>query len=241
MGDAATDRQTEGVDDPLDRVSLFADLKINRCGFDFEHQARSEGFRFIAGIDEVGRGCLAGPVVAAACVLDIERPFPEGLNDSKQLTAKKREEIAEELRECAVAFAVGQVEADEIDKINILQASIKAMSRAVACLDPQPEFLLIDAVRLREIPIPQKSIIKGDAISASIAAASVIAKVYRDALMRDYHQIYPQYGFFEHVGYATRTHRDALRTHGPSPIHRRTFHGVIPVDEVAIDQSKTIK
>ena len=153
------------------RVSLFADLKIVKCGLDFEHQARSEGFAVIAGIDEVGRGCLAGPVVAAACVLDLEKPLPKGLNDSKKLTAKQREEIDEELRKTALAFAVGQIEADEIDRINILQATIRAMASAVASLDPKPEFLLIDAVKLREIPIPQKSIIKGDAISASIAAA----------------------------------------------------------------------
>ena len=213
------------------RVSLFADLKIVKCGLDFEHQARSEGFAVIAGIDEVGRGCLAGPVVAAACVLDLEKPLPKGLNDSKKLTAKQREEIDEELRKTALAFAVGQIEADEIDRINILQATMRAMASAVASLDPKPEFLLIDAVKLREIPIPQKSIIKGDAISASIAAASVIAKVYRDRLMHDYHQTYPQYSFHEHVGYATKTHRDAIRTHGPSPIHRLSFRGVLIEEE----------
>ena len=198
-----------------------------KLGFDFEHQARSEGFTVVAGIDEVGRGCLAGPVVAAACVLDLDRPWPSGLNDSKKLTAKRREEIDAELRETALCFAVGQIEADEIDRINILQATIRAMSAAVANLTTKPHFLLIDAVKLREVSIPQRSIIKGDSISASIAAASVIAKVFRDRLMHDYHQTYPQYSFHEHVGYATKTHRDAIRSHGPSPIHRLSFRGVL--------------
>jgi ribonuclease HII len=197
-----------------------------KLGFDFEHQARSEGFTVIAGIDEVGRGCLAGPVVAAACVLDLDRPWPTGLNDSKKLTAKQRDEIDAELRETALCFAVGQIEAEEIDRINILQATMMAMAAAVANLTTAPHFLLIDAVKLREIAIPQRSIIKGDAISASIAAASVIATVYRDRLMHDYPATYPQYGFREHVGYATKTHRDAIRVHGPTPIHRRSFRGV---------------
>lgn len=212
----------------MNDFQLRADRPVWKIGFDFENLARGEGFALIAGIDEVGRGCLAGPVVAAACVLDLERPLPKGLNDSKKLTAKQRGEIGEELRETAVAYAVGQIEADEIDRINILQATIRAMGVAVGNLDPQPQYLLIDAVRLLDVAIPQKSIIKGDAVSASIAAASVIAKLFRDALMRDYHVTYPQYGFIEHVGYATRTHRDALKAHGPSPIHRRSFRGVCP-------------
>jgi ribonuclease HII len=197
-------------------------------GFDFEDQARSEGFRFIAGVDEVGRGCLAGPVVAAVCILDPEKPVPEGLNDSKKLTALQRERIADELRETAVAFAIGAVEADEIDRINILEATRKAMSLAIAELPSPADFLLIDALQLRNVAVPQKAIIKGDAISYSIAAASVIAKTYRDKLMCGYDAEYPQYGFAGHKGYAAATHLAALRSHGPCPLHRRSFRGVLP-------------
>jgi ribonuclease HII len=197
-------------------------------GFDFEDQARSEGFLFIAGVDEVGRGCLAGPVVAAACILDPGKPVPEGLNDSKKLTALQRERIADELRETAVAFAIGAVDADEIDRINILEATRKAMSRAIAALPASADFLLIDALQLRNVSVPQKAIIKGDAISYSIAAASVIAKTYRDGLMCSYDAEYPQYGFAGHKGYAAATHLAALRSHGPCPLHRRSFRGVLP-------------
>ena len=196
-------------------------------GFDFEDQARSDGYRFIAGLDEVGRGCLAGPVVAAACILDPERAVPDGLNDSKKLTALQRERIAEELRKSAVAFAVGVVDADEIDVINILEATRKAMSLAIAALPSAADFLLIDALQLRDVCTPQKAIIKGDAISYSIAAASVIAKTYRDDLMRLYDVDYPQYGFAGHKGYGAASHLQALRRHGPCPLHRKTFRGVL--------------
>jgi ribonuclease HII len=202
-------------------------------GFDFENHARSEGYRIIAGVDEVGRGCLAGPVVAAACVLDPERPVPEGLNDSKKLTALQRERIAAELREYAVAFAIGAVEADEIDRINILEATRKAMCLAIAALPLAAEYLLVDALQLRSVPTPQKAIIKGDSISYSIAAASVIAKTYRDELMTRYHDDYPHYGFAGHKGYAARVHLDALRKHGPCPLHRRSFRGVLPEEPTA--------
>lgn len=209
------------------RASLFEDLHISSIGLDFEKQARDEGFAVIAGIDEVGRGCLAGPVVAAACILDITKPLPEGLNDSKKLSSKQRNEIAEQLRTDAVAFAVGQVEADEIDRINILQATKRAMRLAVASLEPNPDFLLIDAVQLKELSLPQKAIIRGDAISASIAAASILAKTYRDNLMTDYDAVYPQYGFASHVGYGTRAHFDAIHRYGICPLHRKTFRGVV--------------
>ncbi len=207
---------------------LLGTKPVWAIGFDFEDQARSEGFRFVAGVDEVGRGCLAGPVVAAACILDPERPVPEGLNDSKKLTALQREKIAEELRETAVAYAVGAVEAEEIDRINILEATKKAMSLAIAALPSSADFLLNDALQLRGVPLPQKAIIKGDAISYSIAAASVIAKTYRDALMCRYDPEYPQYGFAGHKGYAAAVHLEALRQHGPCPLHRLSFHGVLP-------------
>ncbi|HTK26298.1 MAG TPA: ribonuclease HII, partial [Pyrinomonadaceae bacterium] len=192
-----------------------------------ESQARSEGFQFVAGLDEVGRGCLAGPVVAAACILDPSKQLPDGLNDSKQLSAKQRNEIAEQLRVDAVAFAVGQIEADEIDRINILQATKRAMRLALDNLEPKADFLLIDALQLTEIGLPQKAIIKGDAISASIAAASILAKTYRDNLMTDYDAVYPQYGFAHHVGYGTKAHFDAIRQHGICPLHRKTFRGVV--------------
>lgn len=200
-------------------------------GFDLEEEARSEGYRSIAGVDEVGRGCLAGPVVAAACILDLSCPVPAGLDDSKKLSPQQRERIAEELRECAVAFAIGTVEADEIDRINILEATKKAMSRAIAALPAAADFVLVDALVLRNVALPQKAIIKGDAISYSIAAASVIAKTYRDELMTRYHNDYPHYGFAGHKGYAARVHLDALREHGPCPLHRRSFRGVLPAAE----------
>ena len=208
------------------RVSLFKNMSITGVGLDLEHQARGEGFLFIAGVDEVGRGCLAGPVVAAACILDASKPLPKGLNDSKKLTSKQRAEIGEQLRQDAVAFAVGQIEADEIDRINILEATKRAMRLAVETLEPKADFLLIDAVRLKDLSMPQRSIIKGDSISASIAAASVLAKTFRDGLMREYDSLYPCYGFAQHVGYGTKAHFDAIRTHGICPLHRRSFRGV---------------
>ena len=196
-------------------------------GLNFEDQALAEGFRFIAGVDEVGRGCLAGAVVAAAVILDLSKPLPAGLNDSKKLSEKKRCQIEAEIRENALAFAVAQVEAEEIDRINILQATKKAMRAAIENLQPKADFLLVDALQLKEIALPQKAIIKGDAISASIAAASVVAKTYRDRLMREFDVIYPQYGFAKHVGYGTKAHFEAIRAHGACPLHRKSFRGVI--------------
>jgi ribonuclease HII len=196
-------------------------------GLDFENLAVVEGFRFIAGVDEVGRGCLAGAVVAAACILDLSKPLPEGLDDSKKLTAKRRELIAEELKQTVLAYSIAQIEAEEIDRINILQATKKAMRLAIENLQPQPDFLLIDAVQLKEISLPQKAIIKGDQISASIAAASILAKTYRDRLMSELDRIYPEYGFAKHAGYGTRAHFDALKIYGACPLHRKSFRGVL--------------
>jgi len=206
---------------------LQADRTVWTIGFDFEKQARSEGFLFVAGVDEVGRGCLAGPVVAAACILDQNRAVPAKLNDSKKLTAKQRDEIGEELRANALAFGIGTVEAEEIDRINILEATKKAMSLAIAALAPAADYLLIDALQLKLVCLPQKAIIKGDSISYSIAAASVIAKTYRDALMADLDPQFPAYGFAEHKGYGAASHRAAIRKHGPCPLHRKTFRGVL--------------
>jgi ribonuclease HII len=201
--------------------------RISSICTDFEDEARAGGFRFIAGVDEVGRGALAGPVVAAAVILDPERPVPDGLDDSKKLTALQRERLAREILQVAVAFTVGQVEPEEIDRINILQASRLAMLEAIKQLTPCADYLLIDALQLKEAELPQKAIIRGDSISASIAAASIIAKTYRDALMRSFHEVYPQYNFARHVGYGSREHLGALREHGPCRIHRKSFHGVL--------------
>jgi ribonuclease HII len=209
---------------PCSSAGYFLCMQI---GIEFENQAFKEGYRFVAGVDEVGRGCLAGAVVAAACILDLSRPLPEGLNDSKKLTAKRRELIAGELKQTALAYSIAQVEADEIDRINILQATKKAMRLAIENLQPKADFLLIDALQLKEINLPQKAIIKGDAISASIAAASILAKTYRDNLMRELDKIYPAYGFAGHVGYGTKAHFEAIKKHGACPLHRKSFRGVL--------------
>ena len=198
-----------------------------QIGIEFEKQAFAEGYGYIAGVDEVGRGCLAGAVVAAACILDLSRPLPEGLNDSKKLTAKRRDSIAGELKETVLAFSIGQVEAEEIDRINILQATKKAMRLAIENLSPRADFLLVDALQLKEISLPQKAIIRGDAISASIAAASILAKTYRDNLMCELGKIYPEYGFEKHAGYGTKAHFEAIRKHGACPLHRKSFRGVL--------------
>jgi ribonuclease HII len=194
---------------------------------EFERQAIAEGYKFIAGVDEVGRGCLAGCVVASAVILDFEKPIPEGLNDSKKLSAKKRELLDSQIKENALTYAIAQVEAEEIDQINILEATKKAMRLAIEKLNPSADFLLIDAVQLKDVNLPQKAIIHGDAISLSIAAASIIAKNYRDNLMQEMDKIYPEYGFAKHVGYGTKAHFEALRKYGHCEIHRKSFRGVI--------------
>ncbi len=198
-----------------------------KIGLDFEKQAISEGYKFIAGVDEVGRGCLAGAVVAGAVILDLSIPLPVGLNDSKKLSKKKREAISKEIKQNALAYAVGQIEPDEIDKINILEATKNAMILAIENLKLKADFLLIDALELKNINLPQKAIIKGDAVSASIAAASIIAKVYRDDLMTRFATKYPEYGFENHAGYGTKAHFEALRDHGATSIHRKSFRGVL--------------
>ena len=205
--------------------------RVSEIGTAFEDEARACGHRMIAGLDEVGRGALAGPVVAAAVILDPAAPLPQGLDDSKKLTARARERIAEELKATAVCYGVGLVPPEEIDGTNILVATRRAMCQALAGLSPNADFLLIDALQLREVALPQRAVIRGDSISASIAAASVIAKTFRDALMRDYDETYPQYGFAAHVGYGTRAHLAALRAHGVCPLHRRSFRGVLPPSE----------
>ena len=194
---------------------------------EFEKQALAEGFRFIAGVDEVGRGCLAGPVVAAACILDLSKPLPEGLNDSKKISKKKRETITEYLKQNVIAYSIAQVEADEIDRINILQATKKAMRLAIENLEPNADFLLIDALELKDVNLPQKGIIRGDSASASIAAASILAKTYRDNLMCEMDEKFPGFGFAKHAGYGTKAHFEAIRLQGACEIHRKSFRGVL--------------
>jgi len=191
----------------------------------FEKEAIQQGCKKIAGIDEAGRGPLAGPVVSAAVILPTTFHNPD-VNDSKKLSPKKREHLFGEIYDRAVAVGVGIVDPVEIDRINILQASLLAMAIAVKNLDPQPDHLLIDGT----FPIPselsQQPIPKGDALSISIAAASIIAKVSRDRLMQNYHHYYPQFDFPKHKGYPTRAHKEAIQKFGFSPIHRRSFKGV---------------
>ncbi|MGE0470284.1 MAG: ribonuclease HII [Nitrospira sp.] len=195
---------------------------------EFERVARLCGYRRIAGIDEAGRGPLAGPVVAAAVILP-SRCRLLGINDSKQLPAKDREEAYTAILEQAVGVGVGSADVGEIDQLNILEATRLAMRRAVDQLAPPPDYLLIDAVVLLGFKVPTKPIIKGDSLSVSIAAASIIAKVTRDRLMARYHEIFPEYGFLSHKGYGTAEHLERLARHGPCSIHRRTF---APVQEV---------
>jgi ribonuclease HII len=197
-----------------------------KCSTKLEKQLLTEGYQFIAGVDEVGRGALAGPVVAAAVILNLD-DVPKGINDSKQLTRRERERLTDEIKARALAFSLAQIEPDEIDKINILRASLAAMFSAVKLLNPPSDYVLIDGnQRISQLSCSQRPVIKGDSLSVSIAAASIIAKVARDNLMKEYDEKYPGYGFARHVGYATRVHQEALTVLGPSPIHRLTFQGV---------------
>jgi ribonuclease HII len=197
-----------------------------RCGFRHERKLRTLGITTIAGVDEAGRGALAGPVVAAAVILP-EKFRHRKLNDSKQLLPEKREEIYRDLIDNnAIAWAVGVVDSIEIDTINILRATHKAMRLALAGLALQPEHVLIDGLPVFPFPLPQTAIIDGDCHSLSIAAASVIAKVTRDTIMRDFCARFPEYCFSQHKGYATELHLIKLHEHGPCPIHRRSFEPV---------------
>jgi ribonuclease HII len=188
----------------------------------FEQAAMARGFQLIGGIDEVGRGPLAGPVVAA-CVV-VNRPLMlKGLNDSKQVTRELRVELAAQIKAECVAWGVGLASVGEIDRLNIYWASILAMERALEALSVRPLYLLTDAVRIRSFQGDQEPVIKGDAKCATVAAASIVAKVHRDALLVELHDRYPRYGFAEHKGYATQQHIAALRQHGPCEEHRRAF------------------
>jgi ribonuclease HII len=188
-----------------------------------EQHLRKKGYRLIAGVDEVGRGPLAGPVVACACILP-ENFLLEDVNDSKKLSAEVREKIYQDLKSNPeVIYSVGIVDSDEIDKINILQATFKAMTDAIKSLKNKPEYILFDGNQIPAINIPTLGIVKGDSISISIAAASIIAKQTRDDIMIKYHKKWPCFGFDLHKGYATVRHREAVKEYGPCEIHRKSF------------------
>ena len=188
----------------------------------YEREAFDAGIKLVCGVDEAGRGPLAGPVCAAAVILPPGLEIP-GLNDSKKLTDKKRRELYDIMIEQAVSYGIAFASEQEIDEINILQATFLAMERAMQKLSPQPELALIDGNRTKDFGLPVRTIVKGDSLSASIAAASILAKVTRDRLMEEYDAQYPQYGFAVHKGYGTKRHYEALREFDPSPIHRKTF------------------
>ena len=195
--------------------------KTSTCRSTFERLARSAGALQIAGVDEVGRGCLFGPVFAGAVILDPARPI-RGLNDSKALDATQREALDVKIRERALAWAIGAADCFEIDAINILQASRLAMKRAVEKLSIRPDYLLVDACTV-DLPIDQKSLIKGDARSVSIAAASIVAKVARDRVLVEWDRVFPHYGLARHKGYYTAEHVAAIHEHGPTWLHRYSF------------------
>jgi ribonuclease HII len=195
-----------------------------KCEGTLERELRARGFRAVAGVDEAGRGALFGAVFAGAVILSADSPI-RGLNDSKLLDPERRETLAERIRERAVAWAVAAVDAATIDRINIYQASRLAMRLAVSRLNPPPDYLLVDALSL-DVALPQEALIKGDARCHAIAAASIMAKVTRDAAMVEWDRFYPQYGLAAHKGYGTPEHTRALELHGPSPLHRQSFEPV---------------
>lgn len=190
--------------------------------FSYERAAMLKGYSCVCGVDEAGRGPLAAPVFAAAVILPTGLEIP-GLNDSKKLSAKKREYLFDVIQEKALAYSVAYATEKEIDEINILQATFLAMRRAVEGLVPRPDYALVDGNRLPELSVPAETIIKGDGLSASIAAASIMAKVSRDRLMEEIDRIYPQYQFAKHKGYGTALHVEMLKKYGPCPVHRRSF------------------
>ena len=191
--------------------------------FEFDRAVYAEGFRFVCGVDEAGRGPLAGPVYAAAVILDPEKEIP-GLNDSKKLSPLKRDKLFDIIKEEAVAYSIAYASVEEIETLNILWATFLAMKRAIDGLSVSPDLALIDGNQLPpKLLVPARTIVKGDALSASIGAASILAKVSRDRLMTELDEQYPDYGFAKHKGYGTELHIEMLRRYGPSPIHRPSF------------------
>jgi ribonuclease HII len=204
----------------------------------YERRVRTQGYQAVAGVDEAGRGPLAGPVVAAACIIP-EGIYFEGIDDSKKLDAKKREEFYNKIQENPeILSGVGIVDAIVIDQVNILRATMMAMIAAVAALRRKPDYILVDGNRLPEWDTPAEAIIDGDCLSQSIMAAAIIAKTTRDRMMAEFDLRWPHYGFKEHKGYGTGKHIDALKVHGPCPIHRKTF---APVKSLYCDRSKRVK
>ena len=190
--------------------------------FAYERKAVENGYSLVCGIDEAGRGPLAGPVYAAAVILPMDCEI-EGLNDSKKVSEKKREQLFDVILEKAVAYGIGSASAEEIDRINILQATFLAMERAVKAMELSADWALVDGNRMPPLPIPGETVVKGDAQCASIAAASILAKVSRDRVLRKLDQQYPQYGFAKHKGYGTKAHYEAIKQFGVLPEHRKTF------------------
>jgi ribonuclease HII len=197
-----------------------------------ENAIRRMGFVYVAGVDEVGRGCLAGPVVAAAVVLNPDRYVPR-IGDSKTVTALERERLYARITRSAVAWAVASASCNEIDTINIHQASLRAMQRAVRLLAPSPDFVLVDAFRIPDLPMPQRAVIHGDSRCTAIAAASIVAKVTRDRMMLELHAEFPTYGFNRHKGYATREHLQAVAQFGYSAVHRQSFRPPSLFDKIS--------
>lgn len=221
----------EGVFAEAYRLKLLRSLENDLSGL---------GWASIAGVDEAGRGALAGPVVAAAVVVDPRCLIP-GVDDSKALTAPERERLAQAIRACSPAYAVARVEADVIDRVNILEATRRAMLTALSSLDPAPDGAVIDALPLRGLPFPCLPVVRGDAVSYAVACASILAKVERDRLMVDLDRHYPYYGFAAHKGYGAPEHLRALTVYGPSPAHRLTFRPVLPRQEVPRGARRTAR
>ena len=199
--------------------------KLNQLS-SFESAVLATGVERLAGVDEVGRGCLAGPVVAACLILEQGQPLP-AVADSKQLKPEQRLMLSAEIKQTCLAWAIAEVSPQDIDRMNIHHASLLAMQRAVEQLSPRPDYLLIDGRFVLDVSITQEAIVRGDATCQVIGAASILAKVWRDQLMEAMEQRYPEFGFGQHKGYGTKQHRDELRRHGPTPLHRRSFNGVL--------------
>jgi ribonuclease HII len=210
-----------------------------RCEATLERELHARGFRAVAGVDEVGRGSLFGPVVAAAVILSPDRPI-RGLNDSKLLEADRREVLAERIRERAVSWAIAAVDSASIDLHNIYQASKRAMKIAIGRLDPTPDFLLTDAMPI-DLTLPQRALIKGDARCHAIAAASIVAKVYRDACMCAWDKVFPEYGLASNKGYSTPDHLKAIEQFGPTALHRLSYEPVRAHSRFPIDYSPQLE
>lgn len=237
MNESDAEMLTKLAEDPRKSVQKLVESKWKLIGkqklllaeheerLSFERELNAQGLQYIAGIDEVGRGPLAGPVVTAAVILPEDCSRLVGVNDSKQLSLAKRKEFEQLIKEVAVAFHVSVFDSQKIDRLNIYEATRQAMLDSVQQLSVQPDYLLLDAMKI-DSPIPQSSMIKGDQRSLSIAAASIIAKVFRDEMMITYGEIYPEFGFESHMGYGTKQHLEALRTYGYTPIHRQSFSPV---------------